>query len=427
MERCKPTPVPLVRLRRPRATVGRLLILALWGCDTAPSTPDAASPHLEVPLRDVRVRIVPRAAGVRVRADGPVVVLGNQGNRVGTYPADHWAVLRPEPAGALTLDGQTLAADCVTLVAESGQPLRCAVREDDGWSDAASYAGRLQVCLSGEGTLEVVNHIDVEDYVGSVVANEVWPTFHAEALRAQAIAVRTFVLYQAQRRGDAPYDVIATQGSQVYRGVRTDTIGRRAVKAAQYTRGIVCTWNDGARDRLFSTYYSAACGGMTQSAAIFGPEDDIEPLAGGVDCDYCCMAPGKTYRWGPETLGADQVLARLILRSPELGSIDRLVGITAVERTAGGRLLRLRLEGSSGETADLLAERFRVAVGPEVMRSTHCDISLDEDEVVFSNGRGFGHGLGLCQWGMEGQAAAGRRAGEILRYYYPGARLTRVY
>ena len=61
------------------------------------------------------------------------------------------------------------------------------------------------------------------------------------------------------------------------------------------------------------------------------------------------------------------------------------------------------------------------------MRSTHCDIRIGEDEVVFENGRGFGHGLGLCQWGGEGQAREGRSAAEIIRFYYPGAKLSRAY
>jgi stage II sporulation protein D len=87
----------------------------------------------------------------------------------------------------------------------------------------------------------------------------------------------------------------------------------------------------------------------------------------------------------------------------------------------------LRITGSSGQEHDILAERFRLAIGSRIVRSTDCDIRVLKDEVVFENGRGFGHGLGLCQWGAQGQALEGKRAGEILRFYYPGSRLTRVY
>jgi len=74
-----------------------------------------------------------------------------------------------------------------------------------------------------------------------------------------------------------------------------------------------------------------------------------------------------------------------------------------------------------------LAERFRLAVGPTVVRSTDCRIRVSGDEVIFENGKGYGHGLGLCQWGMQGLAQSGKHAAEILRFYYPGSKLTRVY
>jgi stage II sporulation protein D len=61
------------------------------------------------------------------------------------------------------------------------------------------------------------------------------------------------------------------------------------------------------------------------------------------------------------------------------------------------------------------------------IRSTHFRVRIEGQEMIFEDGRGFGHGLGLCQWGMEGQAREGRTAGQILRYYYPGAQLTRAY
>jgi stage II sporulation protein D len=166
---------------------------------------------------------------------------------------------------------------------------------------------------------------------------------------------------------------------------------------------------------------------MTQSAAIFGPASDIKPLAGGVSCDFCRIAPGDTYRWGPLQVSAREVLEKLVARYPELGSLEPLTEIDAVEEAPNGRIIHLRLTGSSGQTHEILAERFRVAVGPDLMKSTDCKIRLIRGEVVFSRGRGYGHGLGLCQWGMQGQALAGKRAGEILRYYYPGAELTRVY
>jgi len=298
---------------------------------------------------------------------------------------------------------------------------------NDDWSPGNRYPGTLRVILRENGHLDVINAVDVERYVACVVANEVWPTFETEAYRAQAIASRTFVLYQMRRRNTAVFDVVATQSSQVYRGIRTDGTGRRANEAARYTQGIVLTYREGSEDRLFCAYYSAACGGMSQSAAIFGPENDIGPLSGGVRCDYCKIAPGKTYRWGPVRLTKQEVRSRLVAAYPKLTLPGRIRDITVIERTPSDRPVLLQITGAGGKHIDMLAERFRLAMGGSEIRSTDFSLRVTEQHVIFEDGHGFGHGLGLCQWGMQGQALEGKRAGEILRYYYPGSKLTRAY
>jgi stage II sporulation protein D len=289
------------------------------------------------------------------------------------------------------------------------------------------YPGAFLISTDSAG-LTVVNEVPLEAYVGCVVANEVWPTFQTESYRAQAVVSRTFVLHQMDRRPDGSVDVTATQGSQVYRGIRRDEPGRRATEAAEYTRGIVLSYPaaDG-RQKLFCTYFSAACGGRSQSAAFLGPESDVPPLHGGVECDHCRIAPGETYRWGPLVLNLSDVMSRLVARYADVARLGTLAGIEAIERTDAGRTVTLRLTGSGGEVYELLAERFRLAVDPMRIRSTHFRVRIEGQEMIFEDGRGFGHGLGLCQWGMEGQAREGRTAGQILRYYYPGAQLTRAY
>lgn len=118
---------------------------------------------------------------------------------------------------------------------------------------------------------------------------------------------------------------------------------------------------------------------------------------------------------------------RLLSRYPEFNNLGRLSSVDIAERTPSGRPLVMRLTGNTGQTKDLLAERFRFALGSSEFRSTDFELLKRGAEVVFENGRGFGHGLGLCQWGAQGQAEQGRRAAEIIAYYYPGAKLLRVY
>jgi len=418
---------PVMAWPTPTRTLRVALAFAL-GAHVAPAagpTQTKSAPGAVPKIRDVRVLLASDVPRVRLRADGPLTLFEGSTAR-GTDGFTEDGVIAWHDGGVVRIGGASWSAPRVTARPSGGDAVRVSLERDGQWSAEVAYPGAIHLSVDDAG-LEVVNELDLDRYVACVVANEVWPTFETEAFRAQAIVTRTFVLYHMSRRPNAPFDVSATQGSQVYRGVRGDAVGRRAAEAADYTRGIVLTWRDHDEDRLFCTYYSAACGGASQSAALLGPEGDATPLRGGVKCDYCKIAPGDAYRWGPVRLKVDELLSRLLERYPELAALGRITNIAPLEQTPSGRLISLRITGSSGTTHDILAERFRLAVGATVVRSTDCRIRVSGDEVFFENGKGYGHGLGLCQWGMQGLAQSGKPAAEILRFYYPGSKLTRVY
>ncbi len=378
-------------------------------------------------VRNVRALIVSGVARLRVRGDSALSIRDDRLEDLGSYDAPDWMVVAPTSTGDLRFGTHLWPTSDLWVEPAGGGTVSLSVDRDREWSIETTYPGTLRILVGEDGSLEVINHVDIERYVACVVANEVWPTFDIEAYRAQAVVARTYVLYQMTRRQEAVFDVSANQGSQVYRGVRTDGPGRRAAGAAVDTRGIVLTWQDRGRNRLFCAYYSAVCGGLSQSAAIFGSEGDIEPLSGGIECDYCKIAPGHTYRWGPIRLGKREIRANLVARYRELKSLGRIQRIEVGDRTTSARPVTIRITDSNGHSLEMLAERFRLGVGGNDLRSTDFRVRDAGRDVIFDRGRGFGHGLGLCQWGMQGQALQGRRAGEILRYYYPGAALTRVY
>ena len=379
------------------------------------------------PVREVRVLIAGKCDEVELRAEEGVVFRDADDRVVARGDAGDWTAVKPGPDGGLAVADDGRHSSLWASPTLDGATLFVRTRRDGRRSETYEYFGRLQLLPGDRGLIDLINHVDVERYVACVTCNEVWPTFHADAFRGQAIVARTYVLYQMLRRNAADFDVSATQGSQVYRGVQRDRAGRRAAAAAQYTRGVALTWPDGGTDRLFCAYYSAACGGRSQSAAIFGPAGDVAPLAGGVVCDYCRIAPGKTYRWGPERFKKRTVYERLTAADPELAALGGLRRAEVSQTTSDGRAIAVRLAGENGASPEVLAERFRLAVDPMLIRSTHFEMEDGGDELIFKNGRGFGHGLGLCQWGMQAQAREGRSVSEILQHYYPGSRLTRVY
>lgn len=375
-------------------------------------------------LRPVRVLVADGLSRASIRSDGDLVIR-NSGSRATSQPSTLGREVSLRTGrGGLIVDNQAWPQNDVYIENKDGVVVLVSDSGEEGAIETA-YAGRFRVV--SDGGLQIINEVELEDYVASVVSNEIWPNFEVEAFRAQAIVTRTYVLYHMLRRSGTLYDVTATQGSQVYRGIRTDAVGRHAAEAARYTLGLVSTWGDQGSDRIFCTYYSAACGGMSQSAAPLGAESDIPPLSGGVRCDYCRIAPGQTYRWGPVRLSLRDVYSRLCERYPNLAELRSIRSITPGELTRFGRPLSLRITGAAGAPHEILAERFRLAVGPNAIKSTDFNMRVEGGDIVFEDGKGYGHGLGLCQWGMQGQALEGKKAAEILRYYYPGSRLVRVY
>lgn len=379
------------------------------------------------PVRAVRVLLADEAPRVRLRTSGPVTLLDSEGAKLGTFQAEQWHVLPAGDPPRLDLESDSSSLKVVTLVPAADEPIWLSVERQGAWSVGRAYPGKLELTLAESGAVTVLNLPDVETYVACVVAQEIWPDFHREAYRCQAIATRSYVLYQMQRRRRARYDVTSTEASQVYHGLRRDQVGRRAAAAARKTRGLVCAHSDHGKLRLFPTYYSAVCGGVTQSAELFNGITPVSPLAGGVKCSYCRDAPQDAYRWGPVTLPLTEVFERITARDPDLRRLGWLTSVAISQRGASGRPTHILLTGSGGEKHELSAETFRLALGPRRIRSTWCDLDVRRGQVTFSRGRGFGHGVGLCQWGMQGQALAGKKAGEILRFYFPGCTLKRAY
>jgi len=408
------------------------VLLSIWfgvsaACNENSPAPTAKSERSAPAIRPVRVQIASRADEIRLRVDGGYTVVGPNARSTNHEAQQKWTTVTATSSGTLRFGDDLLQTRRVFIVPRVNGTIRVALSRNGEWMPTARYFGSFSLRAHDEGQVEVINNVDIESYVACVVAREVSPVFHDEAYRAQAIVARTYALYQMHRRKDEPYDVSADESSQVYIGITAGRTGQRAWLAAEYTRGIVCTFRQRGLDRLFPTYYHAACGGVTQSEAAFRQADAVEPLAGGVECDYCKIAPGQAYRWGPTSIPVDDVAKRLRARYDFLADLRRIVAIEVSGRHAGGRPLRLRLRDSAGASFEIQAERFRLAVGADVMPSAYCDISVDSDAVSLRNGKGFGHGVGLCQWGMQGQALSGRRAADILRYYYPGSKLTRAY
>lgn len=269
------------------------------------------------------------------------------------------------------------------------------------------YAGALRLDPDAGSGIRVVNEVPLETYLEGVVGGEMPPSWEMEALKAQAVAART---YAAARARDASareraFDLFDDTRSQVYVGVPSGPHAGRVREAVASTRGEVLV-HDG---RLLTAYFHSTCGGHTEDASrVFGVHG-VAPLRG-APCPYCADSPA--FRWEARVPAA---------RLESLLGVGAIVSISPVDPGPSGRCARVEVEGSQGRTA-VPSKDFRREIGYTVLKSTAFEAAVEGEEIAFS-GKGYGHGVGLCQWGARGQARAGRSYLDILEHYYPGALL----
>jgi stage II sporulation protein D len=273
--------------------------------------------------------------------------------------------------------------------------------------DGHRYGGALELHRDARGALLLVNRLSLETYLAGVLAGEVPSSWPEEALKAQAVASRTYALYQKvhQPRG-AWHDVESTVASQVYKGLgKGDPRIRQAVEA---TRGEVLVFKRG----LAHAFFHSCCAGRTESSREVWTGG--EPYLGGVACGFDDDCPQR--RWSTRV--------PLAVVGKKLG----VRGVRQVEVTAtapSGRVRTVRLAGSSG-WRKVAGARFRDALGYKAVPGRRFALRRDGDDLVIT-GEGAGHGVGLCQWGARGMAVAGRAYRDILGHYYPGTAVKRIY
>ncbi len=273
------------------------------------------------------------------------------------------------------------------------------------------YRGSVDFYRSSGGGLDAINTLDLEGYLYGVLHHEVAAWWPMEALRAQAVAARTYALYQVETSRAAVYDLKSTTSSQVYGGSTTERY--RTKRAVDETRGQVLTY----QEKIFPAYFHATCGGKTAAAAELW-KIDIPPLGGGAACSYCRISPH--YRWKSE-MALASIEEKLSANSRSVG---RLLKIEPMTQTPSARVGRLGFVGTLGE-AEVAAKDFRVWLGGDKIRSTAFTVRVREDRAEFE-GKGWGHGVGLCQWGALGQSLFGKKSEEILGFYYPGSEVKEI-
>lgn len=288
--------------------------------------------------------------------------------------------------------------------------------------DDATYLGSLLVRREGAQLL-LVGELDLETYVAGVIPNEAAPGATPATHRAQAVASRTYAYLKCTAAGadGAAFHVFDTESSQVYRGatIRPEmgvSLSDMLQRAAE-TRGVVLTW----QSRPFPTYFASTCGGHTTEPATseLDPAHAAEPLSG-VACGFCSTSP--KYRWTKQVTDADLVAG---LKRRNLPVLEPIRALTITQSGRGGWAKQLTVTyGPASATRTVPGTQFRSAAG---LLSHHLLEIRRGDGFFEIDGAGWGHGVGMCQWGAFEMGKRGFSETDMLRAYYPGAAFTRVY
>jgi stage II sporulation protein D len=418
---------PRTVLLRPLSAL--LLLAGLAAC--RPVAPPVTVPE-GLPTAEPLVRV-----GIAV--DTPEVVIGADG----AFTLRHGQETRQYPAGerlTVAADGEQrlVVRDRAGVTAGPfAQPITIATANDSPvLIGTRSYRGTLLLRATNGGRVTAVNVLEMERYLLGVVPGEI-PSLPGgvEAVKAQAIAARTYAIGHMGRRNAQGFDFFATVSDQVYGGLALeDTMATRAVRE---TRGQILTHNG----RPILAYYHSTCGGRTADAGAVwrqAPLPYLQPVSDqvpGSDRYYCDIS--NRFRWSVRWRADDLVaILRTTLQAhagPTAAAIRSIQRIEIDGRTPGGRVQHLRIATDAG-TFSARGDSLRWVLRPEPSRILNSALLFRVDDrgsgaarEILVEGGGWGHGIGMCQWGAIGRARAGQNYERILTSYYRDTRVTSLY
>lgn len=369
---------------------------------SAKASVTAAQPAKQAP--DLRVGLASGRASLTITPAGGKATVQTGSSKTITLAANTAAAICWQD-GAFLVGREKLRSEVLVI--------RPAAKAGELSLDGRRYRGALEL-RHKSGGLTAVNIVPVDDYLRSVVPEEMPVDWPAEAIKAQSVAARSFALASRGRHASEGYDLCTTTHCQLYTGTAAEkSASNAAIKA---TRGEVLTYGGKPIEALFHT----DSGGMTENSEdVWGSH--VPYLRAAKD------TPAKTMPW-TKTISRADLERKLAAKGHDIGKVRSLalsplaIGRSAKDRTASGRVKTMTVKGTKG-TATLSGTTWRSLLG---LKSTLFDAKLAKDMVTFT-GYGSGHGLGISQWGAERMAAKGKSYADILHHYYTGITLQQLY
>ncbi|MGB2926080.1 MAG: SpoIID/LytB domain-containing protein [Limnothrix sp.] len=336
---------------------------------------------------DLRVAVSKSSSRIQVGSSSNALVKDSQGRALGEISA--------MSAFSVNKKGNQLAFDRWQAGELWIEP------KGDGyvWIGDRWYRGRTQIRAEGS-SIVAINHVDLEEYLYSVVGAEAIPSWPQEALKAQAVAARTYALKKRIENARKLYDLDTTTATQVYKGLNSEySTTHDAVNA---TDSQIMTYNG---DVILAVFH-ASSGGHTENVEDIWTSP-LPYLRGVVDYDQ--SAP--VYQWSKSITAA-----RLGQAVGGVGTVRQLV---PQRKTPQGRVVTMKVVGDRG-SKNISGEQLRKILD---LRSTLISATIQSGN-VYIYGKGFGHGVGMSQWGANGLAEQGIDYQNILSHYYQNANIS---
>ncbi|WP_319420921.1 SpoIID/LytB domain-containing protein [Pleurocapsa sp. FMAR1] len=339
---------------------------------------------------ELRVAVQKEVDSLKVGSSTTAIVKDGAGKQIGQLNPMSSLAAQPKDNG-ITIDNRVDGEELIIEPQDNGY-----VWIGDRW-----YRGRTHIIRQGD-SLTAVNYVDLEQYLYSVVGAEAISSWPIEALKAQAVAARSYALYKRNTGANSIYDLDTTVGTQVYKGL--DTEYTTTHEAVDDTHGQIMTY----QNKVILAAFHSSSGGYTENVEDVW-SSPLPYLRGVVDYDQ----QSPVFQW-QETVPVSKIQTLV-------ASVGNIQGLQPEKMTPHGRIITMKVTGDLG-TQDVSGKDLRAALD---LRSTLFRISTEGNNLLV-RGRGFGHGLGLSQWGAYFLAKQGVDYRRILAHYYQNASLTQL-
>ncbi len=265
------------------------------------------------------------------------------------------------------------------------------------------YFGKIKI-VQKKGTYFLINYLPLELYLEGVLAGEISYSWPNAAIKAQAIASRSYAVYLMKKRKNEIFDIVNSESNQVFKGV--DSSHPNIKKNVLATKDVIMTY----RNEPIQTFFSATCGGMTEKAEDVWSSDKKLAYFKNIRCHYCTTHPkfNWDYQINNKTL-TTKLMAKLGIKKVKRWEI--------VERSGSKRVKKIMVVDEKNKKHFLSGNELRVLLNPAKVLSTKFKLTKRNNKYHFK-GTGFGHGVGLCQWGAKTMAERGFSHKRILNFYY---------